>query len=260
MAAQEVFETTFDRFNSNDYLQEYYSQIGHENSELLQFFAQIYKDINGEPTMLEFGGGPTVYQLISAAPKVKEIHFADYLDSNLQEVKLWQRGSERSFNWRPFIKRALTYEGINGVNEDQVTLREELIRKKISRYLFCNAFQRDPIDPQYRQYYDLLSMNFVTESITYSKEVWKQLVANVCSMVKRDGSLVMTAIKEAVCYRVNGRYFPAVGINEIDIEDLLASLGFNRLSVRSTQAEITVDAKGYHGYEGFIFVNAQKVT
>jgi len=39
---------------------------------------------------LEFGGGPIIMSLISAAPYVSEIVFSDYIESARKQVVMWK--------------------------------------------------------------------------------------------------------------------------------------------------------------------------
>ena len=41
-------------------------------------------------TLLEFGGGPSVFTLISAAKHVGSITFSEYAETNRDELKLWK--------------------------------------------------------------------------------------------------------------------------------------------------------------------------
>lgn len=61
-----VIEETFENFEPRHYLKAYYSKIGSENLSLLDFFSKAYQGVKNESIMLEFGGGPTVYPLITA--------------------------------------------------------------------------------------------------------------------------------------------------------------------------------------------------
>lgn len=255
-----VIEKTFETFEPKHYLKTYYSAIGSENYGLLDFFSKAFQDIKKDSVMLEFGGGPTVYQLISAAPKVKTIHFADYLDKNLDEVRLWKSNVKGAFNWDKFIKKALLLEGNKTVTKKQVISRKELARKKITRLLHCDAFKTDPMGQKYRNYYDIVNINFVTESITDKKEIWEKLVMNVCSMLKKGGIFIMTAIKEAEYYHVGKRKFPAANITEDDIIELLTKLKFEETNfiLDSISAEIEEGVIGYTGYKGIIFLKAKK--
>lgn len=260
---QVVIEETFEKFEPRHYLKTYYSKIGSENLSLLEFFSKAYQGIKEGSVMLEFGGGPTIYPLITAASKVKTIHFADYLDKNLNEVKLWKDGSLEAFSWQKFFKKALHLEGNKKVSAKQILLRKNLVRKKITKFLYCDAFKKDPLGKKYRHYYDVINTNFVTESITDKKEVWENLIVNICSMLKEDGILIMTAIKDAGYYHVGRRAFPSVRIIEEDIIQVLTKLGFKETSflLSSVPAEVQEEEiKGYTGYKGLIFLKAEKVS
>ena len=247
---------TFSGFDSREYLQEYYSQIGAENHSLLNFFVEAYKEVPDDSLILEFGGGPTVYQLITAARKARSIHFSDYLEGNLQEVSMWRRCAEEAFDWSFFIAEALTLEGLDNVTHNDIDARERMMRRKINKFSLCNAFEKDPLGPKYRNHYDLISTNFVVDSITTSKEIWEQLMKNVCSMLKRDGSLILTSLKEAEYYTVGNKKFPAVYLTECDLIAALKNLGFQNLFFRSVPAERHSRDVNYQGYNGMFFTRA----
>lgn len=258
---QVVVEETFETFEPRHYLKTYYSKIGSENLSLLEFFSKAYQGVKKGSMMLEFGGGPTVYPLITAASKVKTIHFADYLDKNLDEVKLWKNSSMDAFSWQKFFKKALYLEGNKKVSKKQVVLRKNLVRRKITKFLHCDAFKNDPLGKKYRNYYDIINTNFVTESITDKKEIWENLIVNICSMLKKDGIFIMTAIKDARYYHVGRRAFPSVRITEEDMIKVLIKLGFKEtdffLSVVPAEVQ-EEEIKGYTGYKGLIFLKAER--
>lgn len=54
--------------------------------------------------VLEFGGGPCIFPLISAAPHVKEIVFSEYLEPCLKEVQLWKEKSPEAHSWTPYFR------------------------------------------------------------------------------------------------------------------------------------------------------------
>ena len=89
MKIKEKIESDFTTFDPKEYLREYYTTIDFENDQLLQFFCTCYKDIKPQSTLLEFGIGPTLYSLITAATKVDTIHVCDRLAANLHETQLW---------------------------------------------------------------------------------------------------------------------------------------------------------------------------
>ncbi|MDO8638113.1 MAG: guanitoxin biosynthesis pre-guanitoxin forming N-methyltransferase GntF [Candidatus Daviesbacteria bacterium] len=247
---------TFSEFDTKAYLNEYYSNIGPENHGLLKFFVEAYKEIPDNSLILELGGGPTIYQLITASRKSRSIHFTDYLERNIQEVSMWRRCAEGAFDWSPFVKEALILEGLDNVTHNDIDARGKMMKRKINKFSLCDAFEKDPLGSKYRNHYDLISTNFVVDSITTSKEVWEQLMKNVCSMLRRDGSLILTSLKEAEYYLIGDKKLPAVYLTECDLISALKNLGFQDLFFRSVPAERSHKDKNYQGYNGMCFVRA----
>lgn len=248
----------FAQFKPRDYLDFYYTRIDEENQSLLQFFADAYKDIPTDSMMLEFGGGPTIYQIICAAKHAKAIDFCDYLEGNLDEIKLWQDGDSKSFSWDQFIKRALEIEGLPSGLSD-ITKREKLIKSKLRKIMPADAFRTDPCGLEYREYYDVLGLSFVPEGITNSKPVWQELMANITSLLKPGGTLANAAILEAEYWRSGSQILPAVYLTEDDFKQTFSKLGLSIQSLHSIPSEILDKSDpDYTGYGGMVFIKAVK--
>ena len=54
--------------------------------------------------LLEFGGGPSIYPLISAAPYVSEIVFAEYAEEGRREIELWKNDDPTAHDWTPYFR------------------------------------------------------------------------------------------------------------------------------------------------------------
>lgn len=55
------------------------------------FYEEHGKDLDpSKAHLLEFGGGPTIWSLISATPNFCDITFADFAQSNRAEVEMWR--------------------------------------------------------------------------------------------------------------------------------------------------------------------------
>ena len=239
----EQTEKDFERFSPNVYLTEYYSAIQTEDEHHLRCLAKAYAGVTGDLTLLEFGGGPTLYQLISAATKVKEIHFSDYLLSNLTEVKKWVNHDSNAFNWNNVTATALLAEGITATPE-AIYAREKILREKITKFLFCNAFEKYPLGGDTVVQYDIVNTHFVAESITDNRDEWKQIFANICSCVKPGGKLVMAAMKCCTAWKNGLKKFPATYITESDIVELLAENGFRKNE--TVMETVPADQDDYH--------------
>jgi len=249
---------TFEPFDPRTYLREYYSHLGNENRALLHFldeaYARIFTKIDAAK-MLEFGGGPTIYQLISAARYAVSIDFSEYLDANLQEVQLWLRNAPEQFFWDSFIRYVLEREGTHP-HPGAVAQRRQLIRSKIERLIHCDAKNPDPLGSHFRSPYDIVSVNFVLESITTEMAEWNAFVDRVAPLVRPQGYLLMCAIMGASSYRVGRLFFPAVPISPEIMETKLKQQHFSIILTHSIPAE----HKDEQGYNGIFMVLAQKET
>ena len=84
-------------FPSKEYLKRFTDPTGDPmkvHSQFLKAWHDFYhKYINGSTasrSLLEFGGGPTLHSLITACSHVDSITFADYAESNRNEIIFWK--------------------------------------------------------------------------------------------------------------------------------------------------------------------------
>ncbi len=95
-------------FNSKAYLQRYtnpHEPRGYQVA-FLKCWHTFYEEHGKEfdtttATLLEFGGGPTVWDLISAAPFFSTILVTDFAESNRAEVELWKSKNSKGSKCSP---------------------------------------------------------------------------------------------------------------------------------------------------------------
>ena len=249
----EMTEINFTTFDPRAYLEEYYTTIDFENDQLLRFFSTCYQHITPQATLLEFGSGPTLYSLITAAAKVDRIYACDMLPANLEQIRLWQNGSEQAFDWEPFIRRALQIEGKTTVTYEEVQCRTELLRHKLTLLGYCDAFRNPPLLTDYNEGYDIVQVNFVPESITSSLNQWELALQNILTLLKPQGTFLITALKHAKYYQVYHHNYPAVSVDETMLVETLMRWGFEKTHI----AVKTIPANApFRGYSGMIFVKS----
>jgi nicotinamide N-methyltransferase len=241
------------KFDPRDYLQEYYADVGPENFALLRFAVKAFHAIPSNGVLLDFGAGPTVYSLIAAASRVEEIHFCDYLDVNLDEVRQWLQDEPSAFNWREFVKATLELESTGHHDTQAILQRETLIRKRVTQVFKCDANNFPPINEA--QVYDTIITNFCAEAAADNWVQWRKCLHNIVSLLKPNGFLLLSAVKGATCYSVGERLFPVVSIRETDLTQALTEEDFNAQSI--VIESIPADRPSRH-YEGLIMVLAQK--
>jgi hypothetical protein len=240
-------------FNPRDYLQEYYADVGPENYALLQFAVKAFRAIPPGGLLLDFGGGPTIFPLIAAASRVREIHFCDYLDANLREVRQWLRNEPAAFDWREFVKVTLGLESQCNCTAQAVLQRETSLRQRLTRIFTCDANNPRPIEEP--RAYDILVSNFCAESATDDRAQWRRFFRNIVSVLKPNGFLLLSALKGATSYTVGERRFPAVSIRENDLTQTLIEEGFDPQSI--ILESIPADRPSRQ-YEGFMLAMAKK--
>jgi hypothetical protein len=242
------------QFEPRAYLHEYYSDLGAENIALLRFFAESYGELPSGGLLLDFGGGPTIYPLISATTCVAEIHFSDYLESNLREVRRWLSGDTAAFDWNPFIRKALELETGRPCTDREVEQRARKIRACITCITRCDASRTPPIDAPMASY-DIVLSNFCAESATADREQWRAYMANISSLLRPGGALIVSALKGASQYAVGDCSFAALDISEDDLLETLEENGFPRKSIdlRSVPAD-----RPTRDYQGLMMALARK--
>jgi phenylethanolamine N-methyltransferase len=244
------------RFDAFDYLDEYYpdDDIGPENIELLDFYHAACQEISGR-TWLEIGGGPTLYQLISASTRVRSILFTEYLEANLAAVRLWLK-SDRPGRWRNYIKATLRLEGLLEPSETDIRKRAQLIRGKVKGLRHINI--KDPSSlAGFEQGFEIVNSSFCIDSITDDRAEWQTLLGRLNSSLKPGGSLILCSLGASSSYQVKDRDFPAVDLSE---EFILASLASLNYDVAGALVRV-IEAEDSHGpsYGNLICVKAVKL-
>jgi hypothetical protein len=232
-------------FKPRDYLLEYYADVGPENLALLRFAVDVFRQLPRQGTLLDFGGGPTIYPLIAAAEKVDEIHFCDYLISNLNEVQNWLQQDSSAFDWSEFVKVTLELENGGACSRQEIQQRQAAIRRLVTRLFRCNANLTRPIDG--KQQYDMLVTNFCAESATHDRGQWRKFFHNIISLLKPGGTLLLSALKGASYYTVGRKLFPAVEIYETDLQQLLLDEGFDPASILLESVPADRSSRQYQG-------------
>ncbi|NJK59958.1 MAG: hypothetical protein HC918_06515 [Oscillatoriales cyanobacterium SM2_1_8] len=159
-------------FNARTYLQEYYGDVGAENLAYLQFFARRFAALPPQNTLLDFGSGPTIYSVISAAPRVARIVLSDYLAANRAELTLWHENHPQAFNWQPFVATALGCEGLEATPA-AIAQRIAEIQQKIVAIRFCDAALDQPL-PGWEERFDVLVSNSCADAATNDRTTWQQ--------------------------------------------------------------------------------------
>jgi hypothetical protein len=244
-------------FRPQDYLAEFYEgDVSPANKALLRFYARAYEDLGGR-SLLEFGGGPTIYSLITAARTAGWIHFCDYNADSLGEVNKWLREDCSAFDWSSLIRCALSCE--NGSkelpSEEDVRSRQRLIRQRIRTLSRCDVFADDPLLGSFRGPYGAVAQTFCLDCLNdpiLDKREWFRLNQKLANLVDKDGLFVSVSVLHGSYWIHQGIKRPTPTLTQVDVTGMYAELGFSVTYseiVRGVEDEID---PGQAGYDGFI--------
>jgi hypothetical protein len=236
-------------FNPRAYLAQFYEgEVDPGNKALLRFYAKVYKDLGGR-SLLEFGGGPTIYSLITAAHTASWIHFCDYNDECLSEVKKWLVEDSSAFDWSHFIHYALSCEKESGeeLTEEHIQARQRLMRQRMRQISHCDIFADDPLLGSSMGPYGIVAQTFCLDSIIQDKKEWFHLNQKLTNLVAKDGFFITVALLQASGWTTQEVSYPAVTLTLADVTCMYSELGFSII-----HSEVTEHLEDKIGYNGFI--------
>ncbi len=245
----------FDEWEPKAYLKDYYSKVEQDERATIKFLVHEFKKIKNNPVAIEFGIGPTLHHLIPLAPHVSEIHVADYLKSNLDEIMKWKYKERNFHNWNEFTRLTLQYEGIKTPTQKEIDERENLVRKRITKFLFCDASLSNPLRRSTRAYDFVLSC-YCADSATILNDVWNLFMKNTISLLTPGGFFVTSALRNCTYYKVGNKLFPCANINEKDFQKIFKEPDFD-----ITRVVIKVENVPEHknvGYESIVLASGFK--
>lgn len=243
----------YSQFQPQEYLREYYGEVMSDEHFAMQFLVEALARLEPVPVALEFGCGPTVHHALPMTPLSSEIHFADFLESNRQQVEKWLRDDDDAFDWRHFGVETLQLEG-ESATEEGVRAREEALRQIATQVLPCDAFEADPLGADKRGFYPLVASHYCAEACTTSKDEWRAAMKNIISLVAPGGTLILSCCSSANAYAVGELLFPCAGVDEMDVLGSLRENGCTDIDLRVRQ----VPAQTEQGFSSVIFASAVK--
>jgi len=244
----------FDQWDAKEYLREYYGEVMADERFALEFLVDCARRLPRVPLALDVGCGPCVHHAFPLVPKVKEVHLADFVTGNREQIRLWLERSPEAHDWRAFAAEVLRLESGRRPTAAQVAAREKQARARISTVLRADIRAEDPVGPSGRARYPLVTAHYCAEAISTDKAVFRSNVHNIASLVAHGGTLILSACAAADHYKVGERNFPCSMATPQDIVVALQQEGFGALDLR---VRLT-PAHTAQGYGSVIFACGEK--
>lgn len=223
-----------DKFNPKEYLRSFYGSSEENTSEkslfefhreqLHKFYTKYKSKWNNKTArLLEFGGGPVISNLISAAPYVDQITFAAYLESERNEVELWKNRKEGAHDWSSDFKFTLNeIEHVAG--DDAWRERQELLRTRISSIIACDIFCDNPLLVK-QELFEIVQTSLCLEAVCSTYAEFKEGVKKLVGLLKLGGFLIMFIDERETFYMIGKKRWEILYITLEQIKDALVEAG-----------------------------------
>ena len=217
--------------NARAYLQERFKDPEAFRTQWpLQCFHEFYTKYHNEwdttrARLLEFGGGPTIYGLISASPHVSEIVFSDYVEENRQEVKNWKDGSPQAFDWAPFFKYVV--QKLEGdATPDAAIRRESELRSRMVSVIPCDVHLADPVGTPAPSPFDIVSTIYCLTAGCSSQAEVREAFQKLGKLVKPGGFMIVMDALELTWASVAGERIKCVSVTKQFLSTAMEDAGF----------------------------------
>ena len=253
------------QFNSKQFLQTFRSTIDSEWNTRFRLkqrhnFFQKYsaKWDSSSAKLLEFGGGPTLLDLISAAPHVAEIVHTTYTPGEREEIEKWMNRSEGAHDWTQALKHVVC-ELESNKRDDAWREREELIRSRL-KITFGDITQEHPVSSNgEKELFSVVSTTFCLESACKTYTEYKRAVKKMARLLKLGGYLVMLVVEEQTFYTVGEQKWPILTLSLAQVKEALDEAGFSLLVAERAQAPLQFVQSPTHSNEkAVLFIAAYK--
>jgi SAM-dependent methyltransferase len=245
-------------WNPQDYLKQYYSgdDVTDDEKANFEFIIKGLKQSQRQfERCIDVGCGCTIHHVIPSVSYVREIHLADYLPGNLAELEKWVEARPGAHNWDVYVRGALEIETEQQVAARDISLRQQALREKITALKAVNIRNAHPLGDA--SSYDLVLSFYCAEAVASSKAEWHSLMENLCRLISPGGMLILTAMRRCRSYQVIDQQFPAIAIDETDLETMLMKNDFD--PARSDIQVVQTSAWSEQGFDGICMIKAEKM-
>jgi hypothetical protein len=218
---------------ARNYLTTYYVQDPSDDERtILSFLVNHLRNLEPVSAVIEIGCGPTLHHVLPLVPYASEIHMAEYLEDNLEQIRLWKENHPDAHNWNHYTSLVLSLEGRSPTPE-KIESREDELRQKIASIQHCDLKSDIPLGEE-RQYPIVCSF-YTAEQISNQKSEWQQVMRRLGNLVAPGGYLFLSSVAEGDYYRIYSQgkteEIPLTYLTPNDFREILPELGFKTESL-----------------------------
>ncbi|CAN2391874.1 indolethylamine N-methyltransferase, partial [Pristimantis euphronides] len=253
-------QTYIDDFNAKEYLKTSYTEGGVLFGEWTDFALKNLHEtfatgeVRGD-TLLDFGSGASIYQLLSACEVFDKIIVSDFLEQNRKEFQRWLKKDPDAFDWNPIIKRACELEGRS--SRKDIKKKAEKLRSKVTEVLTCDALRRNPYDPIVVPPADCLLVCLCLETPCKDIKSYCEVLKNFKDLIKPGGHLIIMGTLNTMFYHAGNKRFDTMKAEMKDLEMAFKEAGYQtEKTVRSPRTDKSKTQIA--AFDGHYFIHARK--
>lgn len=256
-----------EEFDSHDFVpaaynKTYYSTVMQDEAALINWQAgeldKIIRDhlnrlsIKQYPKLFDAGTGPSIHHLLSFAPYAKELHLAEYMPENLDEIRRWVARHPKSHNWNLFTQKILEAER-KVASSAAIAGRQRMVRNRIASY-YAPLDLKEAVPSELIGIAPIVTSFFVADSATRSKNVFARMTKNAFETVSEGGIFIASYLGGCEGYRVGRKWLPCADIEEDDIR-----VAFNGAGARNVRVwRFDTPEMKHDGFDHIYAVVAEK--
>ena len=262
------------RFDVDAYLATRYGCPGSQTGEnLMRDFAleklrdyfQEMAAINGstscgELKVLDYGCGPVIANVISAASLASEIVLAEYTERGRTAVQRWLDRDPSSFNWSPYFR--FVVHTLEGKSVQAAEEREEHVRRVVKAVVRCDVARDASIENGYEGPYEIVICSLCLCTACKTKVEFSKSVGRIGNLIKRGGVLLLYTPEcedrddLAYCsYYIGNDLYCAFPLSQPFLLATLKERGFDEIDFKRLQADQAIRDMGFIGC---LFITAYK--
>ena len=221
----------------------------------LKMFHEVFSTLPGSLRILDYGTGPTIMTIISAATRASGIVLSDYSEENRESLRSWLRNDANAFNWSPLFDYVI--QRLEGNDVEEARKREELVRKVVTDVIHCDIYKDPIIEKEFEKTYDVVSSSCCVNSSCSTLKVFRMNMQKLVKLVKPGGHLILFQSQgkedEHGYFMTGGTRHPDVHVSAEYLGNLIQSFGYENVNVTSASDK---DQTGCGDSSGFIFLTA----
>lgn len=222
---------------SQIYLEQYWPREPHaavgwaDNAVLMLAYQDaaiaIHKYFRERPVrMLDISTGPALAPLLAMMTCVSEVQLSDFNPDNRRALV------EMSIEyWRIYVRMLVRTFDRPDLREDELLGRLDYLRRQ-HQPVTVDLLQERPFENLiHPDEFELVSMQFVADSITSTEPDYLRCLGRALEMVRPGGGFIMSAVVDSSGWMLDGVQMPAPNVSEETILDFLRSQGFSLLNI-----------------------------